>query len=67
MVYLPVYITLYSCSVHPILIIYIFPPQKKIRSHSFSVRGYKRLARLQNCEKVMGLCTALYKMLLFCA
>jgi len=29
------------------------------------VSGYKCLARLQSCEKAMGLCTALYKMLLF--
>ena len=36
-------------------------------SHSSSVSGSNRLVRLQTWKKVMGWCTAQWKMLLFCA
>ena len=40
---------------------------RRKESHSSSASSSNRLVRLQTCTKAMGWCTALWKMLLFCA
>jgi len=40
--------------------------RRRRRSYSCSLTGLKCLVRLQSCEKALGWCTALCKILLFC-